>query len=67
LFVRVQYYDETPGEVKPYQLDKLISLGKIKKFFRSGSWVIVGRDKTRKADISFHGTEKRKPITIRLL
>ena len=47
--IKVQYQDETMGEIEAYQLDDLISSNKIKKFFRSGKWVVIGRDPIREA------------------
>jgi hypothetical protein len=65
--IKVQYYDDIQAEVKPYQLDKLIELGRIKKFFRSGRWVTVGIDKIRRLGGPYNGEERRKPSTIRFL
>ena len=67
MFIKVYYCGDIQGEVKPYQLDKLVSLGRIKKFFRSGRWVTVGVDKIRGFGGSYNGPERRKPITIRFL
>ena len=67
VFLKVQYDDDTLGEVKPYQLDKLISLGRVKKFLRSGGWVTIGKNKTRTVEMYYQGSERRKPFTIRFL
>jgi hypothetical protein len=65
--IKVQYCNNNLGEVKPYQLEKLISLGRVKKFYRSRGWVIVGKDRMRGTGGSYSGAERRKPLTIRFL
>jgi hypothetical protein len=47
--IKVQYQNETTGEIEAYQLDDLILSNKIKKFFRSGEWVVIGKDPIRGA------------------
>lgn len=42
MFIRVMYQNGELGMVKPFQLDKLIASGKIKKFLRSEGWVTIG-------------------------
>lgn len=65
--IRVIYHDGRRRDVEPFQLDKLISLGKIKKFLRSEGWVTVGVDPLRGKGGSYNGPERRKPSTIKLL
>lgn len=45
--IKVILQDGQEKEVKPFQLDKLVSLGIVKKFYRSGEWVTVGKDRMR--------------------
>ena len=40
--IKVQYQDETFGEIEAYLLDDLIRKKQIKKLRRSGKWVIIG-------------------------
>jgi hypothetical protein len=49
MLIKVQYQDETEGEIEAYQLDDLIRANKIKKFFRSDKWVVIGKDPIRAA------------------
>jgi hypothetical protein len=48
--IKVVYTNGKAGLVENYQLDDLIASGKIKKFRRSGGWVVVGKDPLRKTD-----------------
>ena len=65
--VPVIYSDERYGEIKPFQLDKLISLGMVKKFYRSGKWIAVGDDKIRGNGGIYTGPERRKKASVILL
>jgi len=65
--IKVIYFDDTTGIVKPFQLDKLISLGMIKKFYRSGRWATVGIDQIRGRGGNYIGPERRKPTYRRAL
>jgi hypothetical protein len=47
MLIKVQYQDGTFGQIEAYLLDDLIKSRKIKKFRRSGKWVIIGVDPTR--------------------
>jgi len=49
MLIRVKYQDETEGEIEAYQLDDFIRSNKIKKFFRSDKWVVIGKDPIRAA------------------
>ena len=62
--VPVLYFDERYGEVKPFQLDKLISIGMVKKFLRSGRWINVKEDKLRGSGGMYTGPERRKKMSI---
>ena len=42
MLIKVQYQDDTVGEIEAYLLDDIIKSKKIKKFRRSGKWVIIG-------------------------
>jgi hypothetical protein len=64
LDIKVVYSDDTQGVLKPFQLGKLISMGKIKKFYRSGGWVTIGVDPIRGTGGSYNGPERRKSSTI---
>ena len=65
--IRVVLRSGKEMEVKSFQLDKLISLGKVRKFCRSGRWVTVGKDRIRGKEKNYGGSEKRKVSTIKLL
>ena len=54
------YQDGKLGEVDPYQLDTLISLGKIRKFRRSGEWVTIGVDPMRQVKEDYLKVPKRQ-------
>lgn len=65
--IKVVYSDDTQGVLKPFQLDKLIKMGKLKKFYRSGGWVTIGVDPVRGTGGCYNGPERRKSSTIKLL
>ena len=63
--VPVIYFNERYGEIKPFQLDKLISLGMVKKFYRSGKWITVGDDKIIRGNGGIYtGPERRKKMSV---
>jgi len=64
LLISVLYHDDEQDIAKPYQLDKLISSGKIKKFLRSSGWITVGVDPIRGMGGSYKGPERRKSYEI---
>ena len=61
--VPVIYSDKGYGEIKPFQLDKLISLGMVMKFYRSGKWITVGDEKIRGNGGIYTGPERRKKMS----
>lgn len=65
LLIRVIYHDNKYGEIESFKLDKLIALGKIKKFLRSGRWVTIGVDPIRGMGGTYNGHERRKPFVIK--
>ncbi|OGW41023.1 MAG: hypothetical protein A2Y97_04260 [Nitrospirae bacterium RBG_13_39_12] len=65
--IRVILQDGQEKEVKPYQLDKLISLRMVRKFRRSGRWVTMGKDRTRGKGGNYTGTERRRHLTVKFL
>jgi hypothetical protein len=62
--IKVVYSDDRQGVLKSYQLDKLISMGKIKKFCRSEGWVTIGVDPIRRTGGSYNGPERRESSTV---
>lgn len=67
MFIRVIYNTGKHSEVKPFQLDKLISSGRIIKFLRSDGWVTLGTDSIRGIGGIYTGPDRREPSTIKLL
>jgi len=65
LLIRVIYHDNKYGEIDSFKLDKLIALGKIKKFCRSGGWVTIGVDPIRGMGGTYNGSDRRKPSVIK--
>lgn len=65
LLIRVIYHDNKYGEIESFKLDKLIALGKIKKFLRPGGWVTIGVDPIRGMGGTYNGPERRKPFVIK--
>jgi hypothetical protein len=64
MLIRIVYRNGRYDEIKPFLLDRLIESGKVKKFFRSDGWVVVGRDPLRGRDEHFEGPEKRQKTPI---
>ena len=60
MLVRVMYQNDKFDMVKPFILDELISSGKLKKFFRSEGWVVIGINPVRRTGGSYKGPERRK-------
>ena len=59
--IKVQYQDGTFSDIEAYLLDDLIRKKQIKKFRRSGKWVILGVDPIREArDEIFEKPQKTK-------
>ncbi len=65
--IKVILQDGQEREVKPFQLDKLISIGRVKVFYRSGGWVTVAKDRIRGHGGTYSGPERRNQSTIKLL
>ena len=65
--ISVVLHDGEKMEVKSFQLDKLMSLGRVEKFRRSGRWVTVGKDPVRSKERNYNGPERRNHSTIKLL
>jgi len=65
--IRVILQDGQERDVESFQLDKMLSSGMVKKFFRSGKWVIVSKDTIRGSGRKYSGPERRNPSTIRFL
>jgi len=58
--VFVQYEDYNYGCVPSFRLNELIFSGKLKRFFRSNGWVVVGCSPVRIKRSSYDGIERRK-------
>lgn len=59
MMIRVLYNDNRSGTVKDYQLNDLISAGKIVAFRRSSGWATIGHDPVRGKGGEYHGPERR--------
>ena len=60
MLIRVVYKNGKFDMVKPFILDGLISSGKLKNFFRSGGWIIIGVHSMRGTGGVYEGPERRK-------
>jgi hypothetical protein len=60
MVIRVMYPNKKFDMVKDSLLNKLITSGKIVKFFRSGAWVTIGQDPTRGSGGVYYGFERRQ-------
>lgn len=60
MLIRVMYLNNTYDIVKTYLLDQLIISGKIKKFYRSDGWTVIGRDPVRIRSGIYNGEERRE-------
>jgi hypothetical protein len=65
MLIRVMYQNEKFDMVKPSILEGFLSSGKLKKFFRSGGWAIMGIDPIRGRGGSHEGPERRKISTMK--
>jgi hypothetical protein len=63
MLIKVMYLDGKVGAADAYQLDALISSGKIRKFKRSGKWVTIGVDPIREIKEDYPGVSERKPLS----
>jgi hypothetical protein len=61
MLIKVMYLDGKVGAADAYQLDALISSGKIRKFQRSGKWVTIGVDPIREIKEDYTRGSARKP------
>lgn len=62
MLIRVVYQNDKHDMVKPFFLNTLLSVNKIKKFRRSEGWATVGVDRMRGMGGYHDGYEKRKNI-----
>jgi len=60
MLIGVMYRDGTYDIVKDIALDNLVNSEKILKFYRSGHWVIIGREPVRGMGGSGIGYRRRK-------
>jgi hypothetical protein len=61
MLIKVMYQNNEIEMVEAFQLDRLISSNKIKKFLRSEGWVTVGIDPIRKESrVNYKGSERRQ-------
>jgi hypothetical protein len=58
--ISVIYFDNTPGMVKPEELDELIQKRMIISFRRSNEWVRIKGDQIREEDGKYEGPERRE-------
>jgi len=61
MLIRVVYENEKYDFVKPFILDELLYLNKIKKFHRINGWVDPNIDKIRGTGGYYRGPERRHP------
>ena len=47
MIIRVIYTNGNYDLVKDLLLDQLIYSGRVSKFYRSGKWAVIGRDRVR--------------------
>lgn len=59
MLIRVIYQNGKYDMVHPYLLTELIALKKIKSFFRSGKWAVIGKDPVRGFGGSYQGPDRR--------
>lgn len=62
MLILVVYDDGTHDMVESYQLDYLISTGRIVEFCRSSGWVKVGKDPIRGPEKEYSGPERRMGV-----
>jgi hypothetical protein len=58
--IPVIYFDNSPGKVKPDELDELIKKRMIISFRRSNEWVRVTGDPLREKGRKYEGPDRRK-------
>ena len=59
MLIPVIFSDNSPGQVKPEELDELIRNRKIISFRRSDGWVRIGFDSVRGDGGTYKGPERR--------
>lgn len=59
MLIRVMYQNGKYDMVHPYLLTELIALKKIRKFFRSGAWAVIGKDPVRGYGGKYYGPDRR--------
>jgi hypothetical protein len=59
MLIPVIYFDNSPGKVKPEELEDLIKRRMIISFRRSNGWVRVGGDPVRGIGKNYKGPERR--------
>jgi hypothetical protein len=66
MLLKVIYQNDKYDMVRPSLLNELIASKKIKKFYRSGGWVDIGRDPIRRSAAagSYGGLERRKQASL---
>ncbi len=60
MLVRVMYQNQKFDFVKPFLLDELLYLKRIKKFLRSEGWATLGINPMRGTGGSYEGPERRR-------
>jgi hypothetical protein len=59
MLIPVIYFDNSPGKVRPDELEDLIQRRTIMAFRRSNGWVRVGGDPVRGRGRNYQGPERR--------
>jgi hypothetical protein len=59
MMIRVVYKNDKYDMIRDILLDYLIGQGKIKKFFRSAGWAVIGVDKVRGMGGPYNGPDRR--------
>jgi hypothetical protein len=61
MLIRVRYRDNSYDMLKAWRLQEYLETGRIDAFYRSGTWVSVGRDPVRDGRRrDYHGPERRR-------
>ncbi|HYA26563.1 MAG TPA: hypothetical protein VEE82_01060 [Thermodesulfovibrionales bacterium] len=62
MMIRVMYYDRKYDMVNVSALDKLITSGRILKFYRTERWITIGKDPIRGLGGTYNGHERRGQV-----
>jgi hypothetical protein len=63
MLINVVYQNGKYGAVEDSELGDLINSKKIKKFFRSDGWCVIGVDPVRQnSRTDYHGPERRRKL-----